>query len=203
MKIARSVVALAVAVSFLLVIPPVASADAVWGTGLVFGTANPEYEGYWEYCFHIWWDTTGYGGQGLSHTTIYLALQSCTCACDAGFFAFRLPAGGGIGEDGCDVEFLGEFDCYGDPHFPVPGPTVKFEPVEGECEPGPVGVVHVCYYSRFPPTERGYFEDHIGIKFGQHVEVGDLDGVLPYCECDVTPVSPSSWGLLKAIYRGE
>ncbi|MCK5597333.1 MAG: hypothetical protein KAJ04_07785, partial [Candidatus Eisenbacteria sp.] len=52
-----------------LLAPPAALADAVWGTGLVFEATEPGFEGYYEYCYHIYWDTTEYGGHGLSHST--------------------------------------------------------------------------------------------------------------------------------------
>jgi hypothetical protein len=199
--IARSVVVLLLVVAACFATATGARADAVWGTGLSYPASDPNYLGYWEYCFHIYWDTTEYGGQGLSHTTIYLGLLSCTCACDEGYFAFRYPAGVGAGEHNCEVYFYGEFDCPGDPHFPIPGPTVKFQPIEDPCEPGATGWVHVCYYSLFPPGTPGLFPDHIGIKFGQHVETGDLDGVLPYCDCPSVPVEQHTWGKLKSLYR--
>jgi hypothetical protein len=178
-----------------------AHADAVWGTGLVFEATEPGFEGYYEYCYHIYWDTSEYGGHGLSHTTIFLALADCQCACEPGYFGHRVPAGLGYGEEDCEVFFYSEFDCGGDPHFPTPGPTMKFEPEEGDCEPGVTGWVHVCYYSLFPPAPAGVFEDYLGIKFGQNVETGDLDGVIPYCECDPNPVGESTWSTIKALYQ--
>lgn len=184
-----------------LVMTGPAGADAVWGVGLAYQAIDPQFEGYWEYCLHIYWDTTEYGGHGLSHTTVYLALSECVCACDEGFFIWRTPAGVGWGEDDCEVEFLAEFDCYGDPHFPLEGPTIKFEPDEQQCEPGEVGWVHVCYMSQFPPSEYRVFEDHLGIKFAQNVETGDLEGVLPVCECGSTPARPDTWGSIKSLYR--
>lgn len=184
-----------------LVAAQTASADAVWGTGLCFEAQNPDFQGYWEYCYHILWDTSEYGGQGLSHSTIYLALSECVCACHPGYFGHRAPAGVGVGEGECELYFYSEFDCDGNPHFPIPGPTMKFEPEEVECEPGTVGEMHVCYYSLFPPTEYRIFEDHLGIKFGLSIEMGDLEGVLPYCECEVVPVERSNWGTIKALYR--
>ena len=190
-----------IVVGTLMTTAPVASADAVWGTGLAFPASDPDYEGYWEYCFHIYWDTNDYGGHGLSHTTIYLALSECVCACYEGYFGHRIPAGIGVGEEGCTVYFQSEFNCFGDPHFPMPGPTMKFQPDEAECEPGTTGSVHVCYYSLFPPCDYGVFEDHLGIKFGLNVETGDLEGVLPYCDCDVTPIGHSTWGTIKVLYR--
>jgi hypothetical protein len=178
-----------------------ALADAVWGDGLAYVTSAPGFEGYWEYCYHIYWDTTEYGGHGMSHTTVYLALAECVCACDEGYFGFHEIAGVGVGEGGCELDFYAEFDCDGDPHFPIEGPTVKFEPFEDPCEPGEVGWIHVCYFSLFPPTDPTIFEDHLGIKFAQSVETGDLEGVLPYCDCEMSPTTESAWGVIKSLYR--
>jgi hypothetical protein len=197
----RFTLAVAAVALLAVVCPCTASADAVSGTGLCFEATDPGFEGYWEYCYHIYWDTTEYGGYGLSHSTIYLALAECVCACDPGYFEHRIPAGVGVGEDNCEVVYYSEFDCEGNPHFPIPGPTMKFEPEEGDCEPGPVGWMHVCYYSLFPPSEYAVFEDHLGIKFGENVELGDLEGVLPYCECDPNPTEQGSWGMIKALFR--
>ena len=179
----------------------VASADAIWGTGLAFDATPAGYPGYWQYCYHIYWDTTEYGGHGISHTTIYLALAGCECACDGGFFIPLIPAGLAYGVDSCEVDMYSEFDCDGDPHFPLDGPTLKFEPDESSCELGEYGWMHVCYFSLFPPTEPQVFEDHLGIKFALNVETGDLTGVLPYCDCDISPVETSAWGAIKALYR--
>ncbi|MFH1864326.1 MAG: hypothetical protein ABIK85_00455 [Candidatus Eisenbacteria bacterium] len=78
---------------------------------------------------------------------------------------------------------------------------MKFEPEEGDCEPGEVGWMHVCYFSLFPPSEHAVFEGHLAIKFGTNVELGNLEGVLPYCECDSSPVGLFSWGTIKALFR--
>jgi hypothetical protein len=194
-------VALLILPLFWLAVAQPAHADAVWGTGLCFEAQSPQFQGYWEYCFHICWDTRDYGGQGLSHSTVYLALSECVCACHPVYFGHRVPAGVGVGEDECELDFYSQFDCDGDPHFPIPGPTMKFEPDELVCQPGTVGEMHVCYYSLFPPTEYQIFGNHLGIKFGQHVETGNLQGVLPYCECEVVPVGQSTWGTIKVLYR--
>ena len=78
---------------------------------------------------------------------------------------------------------------------------MKFEPEEGDCEPSTDGWMHVCYYSLFPPSEYAVYEDHLAIKFGQVVELGDLEGFLPYCECDPSPSEHGSWGTIKALFR--
>jgi hypothetical protein len=179
-----------------------AVADAVWGTGLVFANSNaPGYEGYYEYCYHIYWDTTEYGGHGLSHSTIFLALAGCECACDPGYFGHRVPAGLAFGEETCEIDMYSEFDCGGDPHFPIDGPTMKFEPDDSQCELGETGWMHVCYLSLLPPTESQVFEGYLGIKFSTNVETGDLVGVLPDCECDISPAEQSTWGTIKALYQ--
>ena len=194
---------LAVAAVALLsaICPCAASADAVWGTGLCFPATELGFEDYWEYCYHIYWDTTEFGGQGLSHSTIYLALAACVCACDDGYFEHRVPAGLAFGEESCEIDMYSTFVCAGDPHFPLDGPTMQFEPDETGCELGVTGWMHVCYFSLFPPTEPGIFEDHFAIKFGQSVELGDLVGVLPYCECDPNPTEHGSWGTIKTLFR--
>jgi hypothetical protein len=196
------VVHLSLIIAILVAAAPAALADAVWGTGLAFEATNaPGYEGYWEYCYHIYWDTEPYGGHGLSHSTIYLALAGCECACDPGYFGGRVPAGLAYGEEGCEIDMFYGFDCGGDPHFPADGPTMKFEPEEGECELGTSGWMHVCYFSLFAPTEPQVFEDHLGIKFATNVETGDLEGVLPWCDCSTNPVEPGTWGTIKSLYR--
>ncbi|MCK4410540.1 MAG: hypothetical protein KAW67_10655, partial [Candidatus Eisenbacteria sp.] len=170
-------------------------------TGLVFEATEPGFEGYYEYCYHIYWNTTEYGGHGLSHSTIYLALGNCVCACDTGYFGHRVPAGLAFGEESCEINMYSAFDCLGDPHFPLDGPTMKFEPDEEFCELGVTGWMHVCYFSLFPPNEYAIYEDHLGIKFGPNVELGDLEGVLPYCECDPDPTEQGSWGMIKVLFR--
>ena len=185
-----------------LLAPPAALANAVWGTGLAFENTNaPGYEGYWEYCYHIYWDTTDFGGQGLSHSTILLALAACECACDPVFFGHRIPAGLAYGEESYEIDMYSTFDCPGDPHFPVDGPTMKFEPDEEFYELGVTGWMHVCYFSLFPPTEPGIFVDHLAIKFGQNIELGNLEGVIPFCDCTANPTERGTWGTIKALYR--
>ena len=202
MNMNAKVVQIALILVIVLLLPSVGFANAVWGTGLVFENSNaPGYEGYYEYCYHIYWDTTEYGGHGMSHTTIYLDLGGCECACDSGYFGHRIPAGLAYGEESCEIEMFSGFDCGGDPHFPSEGPTIKFEPDEGECELGEFGWMHVCYLSLFPPTEPQIFEDHLGIKFATNVETGNLEGVLPFCECATNPTERGAWGTIKALYR--
>ena len=178
--------------------PVLAHAQAIWGVITV--SEGPDPNGYWEYCLDIEWDTTEYGGHGLSHSLVLLGLENCAAACEPGMFAFDDIAGSGIGEGGCTVYYTGEFLCEGDPSFPeFPFPTVKFEYIEDDCEPDWVGWMHVCFYSLFPPAPWAVYPDALGIKYGTNTETGPLEGDLPMCE--VTPGERCTWGSIKSIYR--
>lgn len=179
---------------------PSAHAQAIWGTSTAAPATDPGYEGYWKYCFNIQWDTTAYGGQGLSHSSVFLGLDDCAAACDEGAFAFSDTVGSGGEGGGCTVYYRGVFECDGDPHFPqFPFPTIKFEYHENACEPGAVGSAYLCFYSIFVPGPPSTHPGRLGVKFGGNTEVGPLDGQLPMCEN--SPVDESSWGVLKAMYR--
>jgi len=161
---------------------------------------DPAYEGYWEYCAEVEWNTTDFGGHGLSHTDVLLGLENCATACDEGVFAFADPAGEGEGEGGCTVYFYAVFECEGDPLLPAfPFPTIKFEPYEDECQPGPVGTALLCFYSDYGPAPWEEYTNHVAVKFGTSIEMGLLVGQLP--ECPSTPVEQSTWALIKSIYR--
>jgi hypothetical protein len=188
------------AVSIAMLTTPAAWADAVWGTGTASEMPNPD--GYYEYCFHIEWNTTGLGGYGLSLTDVFLSLEGCVIACDPWVFDFPDPAGVGEGEGGCEVSFTGEFLCKGDPTSPeFDSATIKFEGIPGECEPGPTGSLDVCFLSHLIPNPDGPSEypDALGIKFATNTETGPLVGVLPLCQMSAAEVA--SWGVVKALYK--
>jgi hypothetical protein len=177
-----------------------AHAQAIWGTSTATPATEPGYEGYWKYCFSIEWDTSSYGGQGLSHSSVFLGLEDCSAACGEGAFAFSDTAGSGVGDGKCTVYYRALFECDGDFHFPVfPFPTVKFEYYEDGCEPGGTGSATLCFYSMFIPGPPAVHPNHLGIKFGQNTETGPLDGQLPMCE--ISPVEELTWGTVKALYR--
>jgi len=199
MKSTRRLVAAACLV--LLCVAAQAGAQTIWGTSTATLSDDPEFEGYWQYCLDIEWDTTGVGGSGMSHVSFFLGLGTCVCACDEGYFAFADTAGSGPGVGGCTVYYYGLFECYGDPTIPESdGPTVMFEAYDAACEPDAIGTAHLCFYSIFPPTEPGTFIDALGVKAGGETDVGELVGVLPLCECG-SPVDDFSWGVIKSLYR--
>jgi hypothetical protein len=179
---------------------PAAEAQVIWGTSSASLSTDPGFEGYWKYCFDIHWNTNPVGAHALSHADVFLGLEDCATACDPGRFAFADTVGSGDGECGCTVYYTGAFYCHGEPHFPqFPYPTVKFEYVEGDCEPGTVNSAYVCFYSRFIPGPPALHPDALGIKFGLDTATGPLEGPLPVCE--VSPVEEGTWGTIKSLYR--
>ena len=202
---ARCVTVLCAVVVSCVVLAPVTAAEcpdgvAICATVSAWESTEPGYEGYWEYCAEVEWNTTDFGGHGLSHTDLLMGLEDCASVCDEGVFAFTDPAGEGEGEGGCTVYFYTEFKCQGDPHFPqFSFGIIKFEAYQGACEPGPIGTALLCFYSQFQPAEWNEYPDHIGVKFAQNVETGPVFGQLP--GCPPTPVEPSTWTLIKGLYR--
>ena len=177
-----------------------AIAQAVWGTSTVEIPDAPGLEGYWLYRLDIEWDTTGLGGHGMSHVSFFLELGVCDCACDGGIVTFDGIAGTGVGLDGCELEFLGLYECVGDPSFPGDTPTIKYEYIESGCEPDETGAATLYFYSRFGAGDPSLHAGSLGIKAATLTEVGDITGVLPFCECG-TPVEQETWSLIKALYR--
>lgn len=203
MKNGRGSVALIVCL-LLVIFAGQAHAQAVWGTSTATQPNDSGFEGYWKYCLDIGWDT-GTSGPGMSHVSLLLGLESCTCVCDTGMFKFASPAGSGPGDPpGCTVYYYGSFWCEGDPTINEfdDSPTVKFEYEDGTgCEPGPTGTAQLCFYSWFPPTEQGTFYNVLGVKAGtDYVGLGNIVGVMPFCECG-TPVEDCTWGAVKSLYR--
>ncbi len=179
---------------------PAAHGDYVWGTSTAEPATDPAFEGYWQYCFEIGWDVSEFG-HAMSNVFMVLGLEDCFCACDEEYFAAEEPAGSSQGVGGCTVYYSCEFNCQGDPHYPGDGPTMKFEPMDDDCELDVTGTMTGCFYSLFPPTGVMLVPDVLCIKFATNVVTGDLVGVLPFCECGATPVETATWGAVKSLYR--
>ena len=47
----------------------------------------------------------------MSHVSFFLELDVCDCACDEGVVTFDGVAGTRVDLDGCEVEFLGLYEC--------------------------------------------------------------------------------------------
>jgi hypothetical protein len=175
-------------------------AEVVTGIGTVEAYNELGHEGYWRYCLDVRWDTAELGNHAMSFVNVFIGLGACPCACGPGMVVFPEPAGVGVGEDGCEVLLTGIYDCHGDPHFPENGPSIKFEPAPGGCEPGSKGSAQVCFYSMFSPAESTGQHGALGIKSSTWTITGDLTGTLPVCLC-ASATEESSWGMVKALYR--
>jgi len=180
--------------------PLPSSAKTVWGAAAAEPATEPGFEGYWHYQLEISWDTAEMGGHGMSHVGFFLSLGVCHCACYPDVVKFDDVPGIGVGEDGCDLGFVGLYECLGDPHYPEKGATVKFEHDESGCDPAASGTVFLDFYSVFGPGEPQAHIGALGIKAGTYIDEGAIIGVLPLCECG-SPVESSSWGVVKALYR--
>ena len=178
------------------------AAQVLWGTSTVEIADAPELEGYWLYRLDIGWNTIGLGSHGMSHVSFFLELVVCDCACDQGIVTLDSIAGTGAGEGGCVLEFLGFYECTGDPSFPTQAPTIRYTHIEDGCEPDRIGTATLHFYSRFGPGVPCVHTGSLGIKAGKITEVGDITGVLPLCECGSSSVSSAaSWGVIKSMYR--
>jgi hypothetical protein len=140
------------------------------------------------------------GGYGMSHLGFFLSLGICHCACHHGIVLFDDVPGTGEGVDGCDLNFIGLYECEADPHYPEKGATVKFEHDESGCEPDWSGSATLDFYSMFAPGDPQTHLGAIGIKAATYTDEGAIVGVLPFCECG-NPTEHASWGTVKALYR--
>jgi hypothetical protein len=197
---ARAAIAAVLSLALFTLLPAAASAKTVWGETTAEPATTPGFEGYWHYELVISWNTAEMGGHGMSHVGFFLSLGVCDCACSPDIVRFDDEPGFGEGEGGCLLSFIGLYECEGDPHYPERGATVKFEHDESGCEPASNGTAYLDFYSIFPPGEPQVHIGTLGIKAGTYTSEGAIVGVLPLCECG-NPVEPSSWGVVKALYR--
>ena len=186
--------------ALLALMPMTSSAKTVWGTSTAEPATTPGFEGYWHYQLDVSWDTTEIGGHGLSHVGFFLNLGVCDCGCSPGIVRFDSVPGTGVGVDGCELAFIGLYECRGDPHYPEKGATVKFEHTENGCEPDWYGAVTLDFYSVFEPGDPQVHLGSLGIKAGTAIDEGAIVGVLPLCVCG-NPVEQATWGMVKALYR--
>src|SRR5262245_45835830 len=163
---------------------------------------DPGFEGLYKYTVTGSWDVTRFG---LSHVDFFLALKNLECICDPRVVKFGMPAGTstGINAQGpCIEQYEGVYNCMGDPSIPaeLAAPTIKFNPVTLNCDPGVAGSGTWVFYSPFHPAPFSIYPHAVAIKHGQEVCLGDLVGQMPQGDC-TTPAAAKSWGSLKAIYR--
>ena len=165
-------------------------------------STDPGFEGLYKYTVTGSWDVTQFG---LSHIDFFLQLKDLECICDPAVVKFGTPAGtsNGVSDDGpCTVEYAGVYNCKGDDSVPaeLAAPTIKFNSINDECEPGTTGTGTWVFYSPFPPAPFSIDPEGAAIKHGQLVCVGQLAGTMPMGDCS-TPTRATSWGHMKASYR--
>ena len=165
-------------------------------------STDPGFEGLYKYTVTGSWDVTQFG---LSHIDFFLQLKDLECICDPAVVKFGTPAGtsNGVSDDGpCIVNYEGLYFCMGDPSIPaeLAAPTIKFNSINGDCEPGTTGTGTWVFYSPFPPAPFSVDPEGAAIKHGQQVCVGQLAGTMPMGDCS-TPTRAMSWGSVKANYR--
>ncbi len=200
------IASIALALCLVTVVPMSASATTCQINGAITAelTNDPGFEGLYKYTVTFTWDTD----QGLSHTSIFLALANCECVCEPNLFSFGSPAGSSLGElpngEECTALYEGSYVCMGDPTIPeaMNSPAIKFDAIgdpEG-CEPGKTGVGIACFYSPLPPGPINSAPNAIGVKAAGQTCLGPVDGFLPMCDCSVQ-IETSTWGEVKGSYR--
>jgi hypothetical protein len=174
---------------------------------LVSGNISAEASGdpmlpAWKYTMTVTWDTgTPYA---LSHLDLLLDPVGGTCLCED--FAEALvivnPAGSSDGYGGCMVDYNAYLECNGDPSIPgVDGILLKFEPIEGACEPSNTGTGTFVFYSDLGPVPVD--EDILSLvdKFSTQHCFGNLTGFFPGMACNPVDGQGSTWGSAKGLYR--
>lgn len=183
-----------------LFVAPHAATAGVSGTVTVdYGTG--EFAGYWCYTIEFTWDTPN----SLSNISSFVGLEGLACACDPGIFVFPDPAGSSMGyEDGvpCELDYIGEYLCTGNPSLPPELSTataVKWEPSPEACNAGTTGSGTVTFYSLLAPGDPEVHPDVLVIKASTGAIVGEITGQLPAPDCSVDH-DHESLGQLKARF---
>jgi hypothetical protein len=186
----------ALALGAALLAPAPAAAQCVDGTITAEFQSSGKYTGLWKYCLEFSWKTK----QGLSNLTIDFGyLKECGTAVCGDHWYFETPAGTSDGTDGCTVEYVGEFNCQGNPSIGLVGPVLKWDAIAtDDCEAEGEGTGKVCFYTPFGPQGGGDLATVL-IKNGQNVCEGTIKGARP--SACATDARRSTWGRIKSTYR--
>ncbi|NNE44873.1 MAG: hypothetical protein HKN12_11760, partial [Gemmatimonadetes bacterium] len=107
------------AVLLLFLIPLPAQSQCVSGTITAELQDSGPHAGLYKYTVDISWSTQ----QGLSNVTLDCGFGACPEGACAQTYAFDDPAGTSTGDNGsCVVNYLGEFNCSGNPSIGVTDP---------------------------------------------------------------------------------
>lgn len=165
-----------------------------------FQTSGP-FNNLWKYTAVVTWDTN----QGLSNVTLECGFGACPEQACAQTYLFDAPGGTSDGTTGppnpqpCVAEYVGEFNCGGNPSIGWTDPVIKWDAVNGGCEPEKVGTATLCFYTNLGPSENSQLPIVL-IKNGTSVCEGTLTGQCPAAPCTV-PVEETNWGQVKAGFE--
>lgn len=184
-----------VVVALLILSPAAALAQCVSGTVTSELQTTGPFAGLYKYTVDLTWDTP----QGLSNITMDCNFGLCPDFICSQTFAFESIAGTSDGEPApCTVDYVGEFNCNGNPSIGWTDPIIKWDAVySGGCEPGNTGTGTFCFYTNMGPSPNQETPLFL-IKNGQQVCQGMLVGDCP-TGCPV-PVQHKTLGGLKADY---
>jgi hypothetical protein len=172
--------------------------------GTITADPNPDPQGpTWMYTVVISWDTGN--NYSLSHANLLMDSSTGTCRCQDFMDALIWddPAGSSDGTPmPCTVDYQAFLECEGDPSIPeVEGILLKFEPIEGDCEPGPTGTGTFVFYSNLPPYPINEELLSVVDKYSLEYCFGFLSGDFPTMVCDPVGNEDSNWGELKGMFR--
>jgi hypothetical protein len=197
MKLAKALIVLLTVATLL---PAMASAECMINGNISVEDSNSPLGAYM-YTLDITWDM---GSQhGLSHLDLVVDMAGGTCSCEdfASYISFDTISGTSDGEDGCTVEYYSELACNGDPSIDLDGILFKFEPIEGDCEPGPTGSGSFVFYSDLPGVPVNDQILALADKAAQEYCSGTLTGVFPGMACDPVANEDLSLDSIKGLYR--
>ena len=169
----------------------------------VVGDVSAEFQidgpfaGQYKYTLNFTWDLP----QGLSNVTLDCKMN-CALACQL-TWGFDDPSGFSDGVNGapCVVDYVGEFNCNGNPSIGLMVPIIKWDTVEAVgCEPGATGSGTLWFYTIAAPFQNGPTPIFL-LKNGLQVCEGTVSGVCPAI-C-TNPVEESTWGAVKEKYGDE
>lgn len=164
---------------------PVGAAGTVEATSIAELSDDPGFEGLWHYTILMSWDLEDYD---LGHLDFFLAMDAFRDTCIGDEIVFPTPAGTSSGVDPfgslCQLDYTGVFQCKTDPSLKLGdlGYSIKYEPVEGQCETDTQGSGIFHFYTNMAPGISGLHEDALAVKHGQDIDFGNVQGQLPHMD---------------------
>ena len=192
---------LALAVVFVAAGAPLVGAQCVSGNVVAELQTSGPFTGLWCYTATVTWDTPS----GLSNLTLDCGFGACPEQSCLQTYLFDDPAGTSDGmttgagpKQPCVAEYSGEFNCNGNPSIGWTDPVIKWDSLNGGCEPDKTGTGTFVFYTNLGPSENSTLPLAL-VKNGTLVCQGTLSGACPEPPC-IVPTEETSWGKIKADY---